>query len=217
MIRLKGIGGCCYCFSTITETLGLGRTPGHHLTSSPSGGPIVFLVRFLFHSWGNSCSWCYRFEWFESCLKPSQSTELWLGRHRPSPSMGQKLLVFTGVGEAPLYHMTHQFARVVACSGVKSQVLGGDTCPRSLPKSFHTPCQPRNGRLRVHFGIASPKNLVLHRDGTRFHKPHYVPTVLISSINSSCKHEQGPLEPAQSSTSIQRGEREMYSVILLWR
>lgn len=35
MIRLRCTGGCYYCFSTITETLGLGRTPGHHLASSP--------------------------------------------------------------------------------------------------------------------------------------------------------------------------------------
>lgn len=35
MISLRCTGGCYYCFSTITETLGLGGTPGHHLASSP--------------------------------------------------------------------------------------------------------------------------------------------------------------------------------------
>lgn len=80
--------------------------------------------------------------------------------------MGQKLLVFSGVGQGTCLSVTHQFARVVACSGVKSLALGGDTCPRNLPKSLHTPCQPGNSRLRVRVSVASPKNLLFCHDDT---------------------------------------------------
>lgn len=112
--------------------------------------------------------------------QPSQSTELRPGRHRPGSSMGQNLLVFTGVGKAPLHQVTHQFAGVGAHSGVKSQALGRDSCARNLPKSFHTPCQPGNSCLRVHFSIASPRNLLLCHDDPRFHQPHDVPTVSVA-------------------------------------
>lgn len=155
--------------------LGWEGLPG---TISPpvlSIGSIAFFVQFLFHSWGNSCYCC-------CCLSPASSPALsehsteaqW---HRPGSSMGQKQLVFTGVGKAPLHRVTHWFARVGAHSGVKSQALGGDTCARNLPKSFHTPCQPGNSCLRVHFSVASPRNLLLYHDDTRFHQPHDVPAV----------------------------------------
>lgn len=112
--------------------------------------------------------------------------------------------------------MTHQPARVVACPGVKSQALGGDTCARNLPKSFHTPCQPGNSHLRAPFSIASLK-IFSHTLITADFTNPIMCQELISSINRSCKHEQGPVEPAQSPTPIQSGEREMHSLILLWR
>lgn len=156
MVSLRCIGGWYCCFSAIAEIIGLGRIPGHSflldllfsLSSfffTPRASPVVAAA-----------------VWVLPQAQPSQSTELRLSGHRPGPSMGQKLLVFTGVGKAPLHQVTHW---------LKSQALGADICARNLPQSFHTPCQPGNSHLRACFSIASPTNLLFCLDDTRFHQP----------------------------------------------
>lgn len=169
MVSLRCIGGWYCCFSAIAEIIGLGRIPGHSflldllfsLSSfffTPRASPVVAAV-----------------VWVLPQAQPSQSTELRLSGHRPGPSMGQKLLVFTGVGKAPLHQVTHW---------LKSQALGLisvlGTCPNP---STHPASQgtATSGHVSVlpHPQIFS--SALMTPDSTN--------PLLISSISSSYRHK----------------------------